>query len=309
MNFRSMTLNHMLFGTPLYTLKVLDYVLYTVTGWSLIGPSLVFLLPRLVMLVLSFVVDWCVYQVCKLYRHNFNQCLTTLASSYVMLVYSTRSFSNSIELASIIYLHCFAGFRQRDVCFFSLVNFFWHIQQNGSVSGWLFNMFSMFPVHINPNLIKKNFMITIFQFLLFQHSGTRFYPLLLGCTLHEANFRDSLSAVDGPRRLSKGRDHQREGHNPEKEQAHTRYILNLFLILEILSINQWCPIVLLRLSKLWRMSLPIDLGKLWINWLFQFAPEKLDRFEKLWRNLTFKKKRTIFFQFAPASKLFPSPVF
>jgi hypothetical protein len=34
-----------------------------ITGWSMIGPTIVFLLPRLVMLVLSFAVDWCVYQV------------------------------------------------------------------------------------------------------------------------------------------------------------------------------------------------------------------------------------------------------
>ena len=52
------------------------------------------------MLILSFVVDWCVYQICKLYRHNYNQCLTTLASSYVTLTYGTRTFSNTIELVS-----------------------------------------------------------------------------------------------------------------------------------------------------------------------------------------------------------------
>ena len=145
-----MTLNHMLFGTPLYTLKVLDYVLYTVTEWSLIGPSLVFLLPRLVMLVLSFVVDWCVYQLCKLYRHNFNQCLTTLASSYVMLVYSTRSFSNSIELASILYIHCFAGFRQRDVCFFLFDQLFLtYIKMGHLVDGCLI-CFLCFPFISTP---------------------------------------------------------------------------------------------------------------------------------------------------------------
>jgi hypothetical protein len=37
-----------------------------ITGWSMIGPTIVFLLPRLVMLVLSFAVDWCVYQVSML---------------------------------------------------------------------------------------------------------------------------------------------------------------------------------------------------------------------------------------------------
>ena len=33
-----------------------------------------------------------------MYKHSFNQCLTTLASSYIMLVYATRTFSNTLEL-------------------------------------------------------------------------------------------------------------------------------------------------------------------------------------------------------------------
>ena len=51
------------------------------------------------MLCLSLTVDFTVYQICKLYKHSYNQCLTTLASSYIMLIYSTRTFSNSVELA------------------------------------------------------------------------------------------------------------------------------------------------------------------------------------------------------------------
>ena len=58
-----MTLNHLLFGTPLYGLKALDYMLYQLSGWTIIGPTIIFLLPRIIMLGLSFVVDWCVYQV------------------------------------------------------------------------------------------------------------------------------------------------------------------------------------------------------------------------------------------------------
>lgn len=95
---RSVTLNMIIFGGPLYAVKVLDYVFHFVTGWTMIGPYLVSLVPRLVMLGLSFISDFTVYQICILYKHSFNQCLTTLASSYVMLIYSTRTFSNSIEL-------------------------------------------------------------------------------------------------------------------------------------------------------------------------------------------------------------------
>ena len=50
------------------------------------------------MFCLSLTVDFTVYQICKLYKHSYNQCLTTLASSYIMLIYSTRTFSNSVEL-------------------------------------------------------------------------------------------------------------------------------------------------------------------------------------------------------------------
>ena len=108
---RSVTFNMVLFGTPLYLLKALDYVFNFITGWTLIGPYIVKLLPRLVMLALSFISDYTIYQICVLYKHSFNQCLTTLASSYVMLVYSTRTFSNSVEMAMVsllIYLvaHC-----------------------------------------------------------------------------------------------------------------------------------------------------------------------------------------------------------
>ena len=76
----------------------LDYVFNFVTGWTIIGPYLIGFIPRFVMLLLSFISDYTTYQICILYKANFNQCLTTLASSYVMLIYSTRTFSNSIEM-------------------------------------------------------------------------------------------------------------------------------------------------------------------------------------------------------------------
>ena len=53
------------------------------------------------MLVLSFSVDYCVYKICVLYKHSYNRCLTTLASSYVMLVYSTRTLTNTLEMVKM----------------------------------------------------------------------------------------------------------------------------------------------------------------------------------------------------------------
>ena len=75
------------------------------TGWTIIGPYLIGFIPRFVMLLLSFISDYTTYQICILFKANFNQCLTTLASSYVMLIYSTRTFSNSIEMVSIFFLN------------------------------------------------------------------------------------------------------------------------------------------------------------------------------------------------------------
>lgn len=56
------------------------------------------------MTVISFVNDWSLYQICLSYGLKFDIRLTTLASSYVMLVYATRTFSNAIEMALCSFL-------------------------------------------------------------------------------------------------------------------------------------------------------------------------------------------------------------
>ena len=72
---RSMTINMLVFGTPLYLVKLLDWLLSFSIGWSIISPYLLMMIPRLMMLCLSFIVDWIVYKICILYKHNYNQCL------------------------------------------------------------------------------------------------------------------------------------------------------------------------------------------------------------------------------------------
>ena len=77
---RSMTVNAVMFGTPFWALKGADQFAQAFLGTPLLGvvagPYLMTLIPRLVMLSLSFVVDWCVYQICVLYKHSFNQVST-----------------------------------------------------------------------------------------------------------------------------------------------------------------------------------------------------------------------------------------
>ena len=95
---RSLSLPFALYGAPITAMKYINMYLHTNLGLNFIGPYVVHLVPRIIMLIMSFCVDFMIYQICKLYKHSFNQCLTTLASSYIMLVYSTRTFSNSLEL-------------------------------------------------------------------------------------------------------------------------------------------------------------------------------------------------------------------
>lgn len=57
--------------------------------------------PRLLMAAFSFVNDWSLYRICKSYglRHEIR--LVTLASSYVILVFGSRTFSNTIEMCLV----------------------------------------------------------------------------------------------------------------------------------------------------------------------------------------------------------------
>jgi GPI mannosyltransferase 4 len=54
--------------------------------------------PRLIMLIFSFINDYCLYSICRNYNLRFQTRLMVLSSSYVLLIYGTRTFSNTIEM-------------------------------------------------------------------------------------------------------------------------------------------------------------------------------------------------------------------
>ena len=60
--------------------------------------------PRLLMALLSFVNDWSLYQICKSYTLKSEIRLITMASSYVILVFGTRTFSNTFEMCLCSFL-------------------------------------------------------------------------------------------------------------------------------------------------------------------------------------------------------------
>lgn len=80
-------------GIPFLILKTLSE-----TDLLTITPALLLIFPRLAMVLCSLSTDFCIYKISKLLNLNPEKCLNVFASSYVVLVFCTRTFSNSIEL-------------------------------------------------------------------------------------------------------------------------------------------------------------------------------------------------------------------
>ncbi|XP_022098040.1 GPI mannosyltransferase 4-like [Acanthaster planci] len=78
------------------TMKVLQYA--DAVGIMPLSPYTLLVFPRLMMAMLSLLcIDYPIYTICKLLEMKAEICLTIFASSYVTLVYYTRTFSNSYE--------------------------------------------------------------------------------------------------------------------------------------------------------------------------------------------------------------------
>ncbi|BES92356.1 Alg9-like mannosyltransferase family [Nesidiocoris tenuis] len=96
---RSVTLPFLVFGAPLLVLKNIAPFLSLWFDVSCITPYALLVVPRITSCLLSFVTDYCLYKICFLYGQNYRCRLITLASSFVMLIYGTRTFTNTIEMA------------------------------------------------------------------------------------------------------------------------------------------------------------------------------------------------------------------
>ncbi|KAH8297198.1 hypothetical protein KR044_006269 [Drosophila immigrans] len=80
--------------------------LYARSYWKveLINSYAYLVFPRLIYTLISYSNDWCLYRICRLYglRHEIR--LLALGSSWVLLVFGTRTFSNTLELAMCSWL-------------------------------------------------------------------------------------------------------------------------------------------------------------------------------------------------------------
>ncbi|XP_043284798.1 GPI mannosyltransferase 4 [Venturia canescens] len=85
-------------GIPFSIINILSPYYSYFFGKFLKTPHVLIIVPRLMMCCLSFLSDYSLYKICCLYSQNYRVRLITYASSYVMIVYATRTFSNTIEL-------------------------------------------------------------------------------------------------------------------------------------------------------------------------------------------------------------------
>ncbi|PSN33686.1 GPI mannosyltransferase 4 [Blattella germanica] len=96
---RSVALPYFVTGVPYSCLKFIAPFIKLWFDINIKTPYLMLVLPRLFVCLISFVTDYSLYRICYLYCQNYRARLLTLASSYVMLVYGTHTFSNTMEMA------------------------------------------------------------------------------------------------------------------------------------------------------------------------------------------------------------------
>ncbi|XP_017125470.1 GPI mannosyltransferase 4 [Drosophila elegans] len=77
-------------------------------GWQLelLGTYTYVVFPRLIYTLISYSNDYCLYRICRLYGLRFEIRLLAMGSSWILLVFGTRTFSNSLEMAMCSWLLC-----------------------------------------------------------------------------------------------------------------------------------------------------------------------------------------------------------
>lgn len=94
-------------GIPYKFLRMLDSNFQTYLNLSLRSPYWLLIFPRLFICLLTFIIDYCMYKICKINCEKFRNKLLILASSFVIQVYGTHTFSNTLEMilmAILLYL-------------------------------------------------------------------------------------------------------------------------------------------------------------------------------------------------------------
>ncbi|EDV37750.2 uncharacterized protein Dana_GF13610, isoform A [Drosophila ananassae] len=106
MPVRSITLPFALLRVPWSFYEFIAIYLRTWWNIDILGTYAYVVFPRIIYTLISYSNDWCLYRICRLYGMRFEIRLLALGSSWVLLVFGTRTFSNSLEMAMCSWLLC-----------------------------------------------------------------------------------------------------------------------------------------------------------------------------------------------------------
>lgn len=102
-----MTISYFTMGMSIKFLKDMNYLCKEYLSYHILTPYTILIVPRLLMCLCSFIVDYCLFKTCTDNNEKYKCRLIVLASSYIMIVFGTRTFSNTIEMvlfAILLYL-------------------------------------------------------------------------------------------------------------------------------------------------------------------------------------------------------------
>ncbi|XP_047520615.1 GPI mannosyltransferase 4 [Pieris napi] len=95
---RNIFIPKLILGPPLYIIRILNPFIKHYFKIDLRSPYFLLVIPRLFICLLSLINDYCLYKLCIMYGQNFRNRLKIFASSYVVLIYCCRCFSNTFEM-------------------------------------------------------------------------------------------------------------------------------------------------------------------------------------------------------------------
>ncbi|KAG6441834.1 hypothetical protein O3G_MSEX002068 [Manduca sexta] len=119
---RNIFVPKMIFGPPLHLIRLTNPFTKHYLNIDLRTPYYLLVIPRVFICLLSLINDYCLYRICVLYGQNFRNRLTIFASSYIVLVYCCRSFSNAFEMiffSILLYLVAKCMFKSDNVIYHS----------------------------------------------------------------------------------------------------------------------------------------------------------------------------------------------
>ncbi|XP_066249943.1 GPI mannosyltransferase 4 [Euwallacea similis] len=106
---RGMALPYFTTGLSYIFLRDINRLAIEYLPLNVVSPYFLLVLPRLIIALFSFSIDFCLRQICLNNNEKCRSRLIVLGSSYVILTYGTRTFSNSWELvlfAILLYFVC-----------------------------------------------------------------------------------------------------------------------------------------------------------------------------------------------------------